>query len=979
MVPSNLHAPFMLTPLPFLLVNARRGLTVLNLKSDWRFSGNPILTPVSFYSGYPIASASGLPMGALCVMDVNARREFSDEEKGLIRLAAEQVSYIVEENFAGNFLLKMNRLATTHELLKDQLCTVSRRSLPQLDPVSFSLAKPLNGNVGYMSFGGKDADLFSLDRCCQRIAAAMDLDAAYIVALSPGRDPMKASEVCSTAQTIAQSSNICPQHYHSGSGQCYMNAFDTLDEEDCVIYQNALDGVTLAPLPQAAGHASDQHFTCALVLPLTVWSKSTRQEVSSGHRSAGLSHPIKVRFALVAASLQPRHVLGIEDLRFLQSLRPHLLNAMQKCLKISGQAALRGQTSSRQRAHMPADLTQLPSKAHLDRIKSGHRVDSFVTPVENQLQSEPSTHRIPDASSDAARQPTLNFHGVGGDDGYRYFPNKAQPVSPGMKISAERGGHRDSNGQSSAATVQIPASSFGSKLIPMNIKRRTSGTGPLSRLSSPLNLMNAADSIRHTFHLQSRRSSNAKSSSSTSQTRGSGDSSSGMGRSWETGHLASSSIGTSISSEENHAKSPQEVHAHVFQGQSPRKESFTHKEQRGSLASSSSSSTTPVSTPAMRRIFEDEIKQAAIKDSSDGKSKVSSKKEGKSADVIERPHHPSLLSRFRRPMSAKSQQHEDDDGNKHMSLHSRPDLRSASSFAAVKFSSCDSLQDSHTRHYDALKRQVGVSAMPATVSAEAECTRCHGTVPVTKLSRPDARCSTTSSARRPRTAGEHPRERNYDVTEDRSVVEDCRRSPCTCIIPSPRTGQGEQWVNTGHLAAKAGPFEPDSIQAQQRCDRWIADMKKTQSQDSLRLDRISLDVSSTRVSDEDALELLLLDGDDLNDVEPSHHDASEHATAFESTEAVPLPLELGKIAYQQSTATQSLVSLPGHPRATIAVPMPTTVPMASKSIFPMRSDSSHSQQEGGSALLSTSSTDNVTAGPGLSPRPPITKIARVRH
>ncbi|CAO1624217.1 unnamed protein product [Sympodiomycopsis kandeliae] len=992
------------------ILNARRGMTVLDLKSDWRFSGNPILTPVSFYSGYPVASASGLPLGALCVMDANARPEFTDEEKGLIRLAAEQVSYIIEENFADSFLLKMNRLATTHEVLKDQLSTVPRRSLPQLDPVSFALAKPLKGIDGSLSLDGKSADLFSLDRCCQRIAAAMNLDAAYIVALSPmrGQKNTPVTQANAIAQTIAQSGAICPQHHHTGSGRYYMEAFDSSNGEDCAIFQNALDGVTSAPLPQACGHASDQHFTCALILPLTVWSKSTRQDTSSGHRSAGLSHPIKVHFALVAASLQPRHVLGIEDLRFLQSLRPHLLNVMQKCLKSSSQASQRGQPSSRQSPHIPADGLPVSSQTHMDRIKFGLPA-SFITHGKNRAHGEPRTPHVPGAAHDVSPNYTMssawNLNSVKGEDNSRASQSQANPVFSGMKIQADRGRHGDAQAGSSlheaqdvsASSAKIPfppsSSSLGNKLIPVNIKRHTSGSSPLSRLSSPLSLMNAADSVLHTLHLQTRRSSNSKSSSSTTQTRGSGDSSTGLGRSWEAGHVASSSIGTSVSSEESQPQISQELLTNSHQGKSSRKD----KDHRGSLASStSSSSVKPVSNSAPRGTFAEQNSQLANKGTMESKStRRLGKKEEKSAEINGRPHHSSFLSKLRRPKSAKSPKYDDDgDGdNDDPPAHSaRPELRSISSFSVGKFHDSRTPQSSHTDDVDAARKLVDGSESVASMAAskkESECTRCRGLIPVKEAPRADeglksnAKRSTTSSPRRPRTAGEHQRGKGVDAGRptNSGMLSGRQNPPCTCIIPSPRVEE-----NVGHADAAshvastpegvtAGLHDSNANQIQQRCDRWIADLKTSQSQGNLRPDRASLDFPSfTQPFDEDALEMLSVDGDDLDG--PSAN--RDHATVIRQADAVILPSGSGDIARLHNTATQSLTSLPVHTRSGNVVSTPTTVPMVSRPAFTKQSESSSPQQES-KPFTPAMSTDDVAAGPGLSPMPPISKTARIRH
>ncbi len=66
---------------------------------DDRFHDNPLVTGpagVRFYAGVPLVSADGLALGALCVIDSNPHRDFSQEDRDRLRELADMAAYRLE-------------------------------------------------------------------------------------------------------------------------------------------------------------------------------------------------------------------------------------------------------------------------------------------------------------------------------------------------------------------------------------------------------------------------------------------------------------------------------------------------------------------------------------------------------------------------------------------------------------------------------------------------------------------------------------------------------------------------------------------------------------------------------------------------------------------------------------------------------------------------------------------------------------------
>ena len=66
---------------------------------DNRFHDNPLVTGkagLRFYAGAPLMSPEGFALGALCVIDSNPRKDFSQEDRDRLRELADMAAYRLE-------------------------------------------------------------------------------------------------------------------------------------------------------------------------------------------------------------------------------------------------------------------------------------------------------------------------------------------------------------------------------------------------------------------------------------------------------------------------------------------------------------------------------------------------------------------------------------------------------------------------------------------------------------------------------------------------------------------------------------------------------------------------------------------------------------------------------------------------------------------------------------------------------------------
>lgn len=434
---------------PLSSVNRNQGLTV-DARKDWRFRDSPYLKAFHVVSGFPITSAAGLPLGGFCVTIKEEGRYLSERENVLLRLASEQISGILETNFAEMFHLKMLRLSLGYEKVSTSLKEAKTSRLPMLNYVTGSVQLP--GRQGLQLSG--PVDNFSLDQACQRIADAVGLDAVFMAALLPDReDPSTARQV------MLGRYGPCPLDH--SDARDYLPAFQQGSEgSGCLIFQNTFRVNEPPALPKPED-VSGRAYGAAIVMPISV-PRPAKHAATGADDSVSLD-PSQVHFVLLAATMRDRHVLGVEDLRFLQCLRPSLRTVLSRCLDENTTAEVRTP---------PPTRTTAPSSP------------ASVAPSIQSVPSVPSIPRSPPraraASQSHLKQPSARASMSSGSR------QDAPPVPAVLSRSGEK--------TSAAAAIPIPptpqqpSSDSESSALP---KKRAS-TSRLQLLSNPLRLVQAA-------------------------------------------------------------------------------------------------------------------------------------------------------------------------------------------------------------------------------------------------------------------------------------------------------------------------------------------------------------------------------------------------------------------------------------------------------------------------------------------------------
>ncbi|MDP4609777.1 MAG: GAF domain-containing sensor histidine kinase [Opitutales bacterium] len=115
-------------------------LEISNALEDDRFVDNPLVTGapgIRFYAGAPLVTESGLPLGSLCVIDVEPRK-LTQLQRQALKVLSNQVSTLLELRLANQKLAKSN----------DDLDDINRRLNEFFRIVSHDLRSPFNGLIG---------------------------------------------------------------------------------------------------------------------------------------------------------------------------------------------------------------------------------------------------------------------------------------------------------------------------------------------------------------------------------------------------------------------------------------------------------------------------------------------------------------------------------------------------------------------------------------------------------------------------------------------------------------------------------------------------------------------------------------------------------------------------------------------------------------------------------------------------------------
>jgi hypothetical protein len=291
------------------ILNRNRGMTVEDIAMDWRFAQPKVASQIRYYAGMPIVAANGLPVAILSVWD--AQRDFNVEPHFLKRMARE-IGQVFEEHYRIRWERKICKMVTSVELLK---CRLSQA-------VNVPWSSETEGTCTYNLDDMEalaDVDIFvsiedvtRLQSTLGEMASLLDLEMMYIAA-------------------------ICLDDHHSAKQNIYMLASHNLKyrcslsfkfhqrlffidhsdieqdrfylrQNDCMSTHVKAKAVELQPVC-----GLDKDLEAMLILPIAERGK--------------------IAFVLGAMTQSKTKVIGIEDLRYMEALRPSLSAAIDNFIK----------------------------------------------------------------------------------------------------------------------------------------------------------------------------------------------------------------------------------------------------------------------------------------------------------------------------------------------------------------------------------------------------------------------------------------------------------------------------------------------------------------------------------------------------------------------------------------------------------------------------------------------------------------------
>jgi hypothetical protein len=364
---------------------------VLDTEGDWRFR---YLTAdsIRFYAGMPVLSSSGLPVAVLCFYDVAPWTAFTTEQRNKMRETARWIGNELEAHWRCLWERKVERMACSYRTIQASLEDVSWTSrgasvsrTPSTPGLSRGPAMPIGPpsppsgahhgalapalttmhNPIDLEALAELGTLFTLEdterlrSACETIAGIVDLDTVYLAAakldepstaekpkpeapiLSPVLSPARAAAANGTCTLLAQ--HGLPAVWPRFETTLHARAF-TRSHEPYVLFQNACGkGVPTRPedadltLPRCATEKKTKPtFAAGAIVPIATDTQLRSKTHIFGEAQG--SAPATVGYVLVALARNPRRALGVEDLRYLQSVT-HLFEAPLEKSMLAAQTA----------------------------------------------------------------------------------------------------------------------------------------------------------------------------------------------------------------------------------------------------------------------------------------------------------------------------------------------------------------------------------------------------------------------------------------------------------------------------------------------------------------------------------------------------------------------------------------------------------------------------------------------------------------
>lgn len=305
------------------ILNRNRGMVVQDLEKDWRFEKperRDAYDQLKYYAGMPIVAGSGLPVAVLSVCD--GQRDFSVEPTFLKRTARD-IGQIFEEHHRKRWETKICRMTKSVELLQRRLS--EGIDAPWGDSEGGQSA--LKHTSGWSATHDYDhlQDLATLGvlvtledsnrlQCMLReMASLLDMEMMYIAAvhlMSEG-DKSFTQQILPLARHNIAANILSPQfHRMLFASRTELDEVDIdkrffLRQNDCEFADHFCRQAELQPL-----QGTSDKLEAMLILPI----------VDRG----------PVGFVLGALTRSKKKIIGVEDLRYMEALRPSLCLAIDQ-------------------------------------------------------------------------------------------------------------------------------------------------------------------------------------------------------------------------------------------------------------------------------------------------------------------------------------------------------------------------------------------------------------------------------------------------------------------------------------------------------------------------------------------------------------------------------------------------------------------------------------------------------------------------